>query len=100
MTEVVVQLWLPPQITGLQSIQAVVLHFLFGYWEFCDYLLLILAWMLILYLMTLSEGGGGGGVFVCVWVRVELILSLALFSNSCFLIKRNEIYVALIISLP
>lgn len=61
--------------------------------------------MLILYLMTLSEGGGGGvgvglGGFVCVWVRVGLISSLALFSNSCFLIKRNEIYVALIISLP
>lgn len=61
MTEVVVQLWLVLKITGLQLIKAVVLHFIFGYWEFSDYLLLILAWVLILYLMTFSEVGGGGG---------------------------------------
>lgn len=70
MTEVVVQLWLVLKITGLKLIKAVILHFIFGYWEFCDYLLLILAWMLILYLMTLSTGGGwgggGGGGYVCV----------------------------------
>ena len=68
MTVVVVQLWLALKITGLQLIKAVVLHFIFGYWEFCDYSLLILAWMLILYLMTLSEGGGS--VFMCVCVCV------------------------------
>lgn len=97
------QLRLPLKITGLSSIQALILHFVFGYWEFCDYLLLILARMLILYLMTLSEGGAP--VCICAWcaracvcvcvpvvgevVRVELISSLALFSHSCFLIKRN-----------
>ena len=63
-TVVVVQLWLALKITGLQLIKAVILHFIFGYWEFGDYSLLILAWMLILYLMTLSEGGGC--VCVCV----------------------------------
>lgn len=55
------QLWLLLKITGLQSIQKVILRFIFGYWEFCDYLLLALAWMLIFYLMTLNEG-----VCVCV----------------------------------
>lgn len=102
MTGVAVQLWLPLKITGLSSIQAVILHFVFGYWEFCDYLFLILARMLILYLMTLSEGGVRvcicARVCVCLCVcvhvvgevvRVELISSLALFSHSCFLIKRN-----------
>lgn len=87
MTEVVVKLWLLQKITRLQSNQAVILHFIFGYWEFCDYLLLILAWMLILYLMTLSVGGVCVCTFVCTCagvVRVELISSLALFSNSCF----------------
>ena len=104
MTEVVVQLWLVLKITGLKLIKAVILHFIFGYWEFCDYLLLILASMLILYLMTLSARGGwgvcvcvgvggGGDAYVCVcvcvgvWggeggggvVGVELISSLALF---------------------
>lgn len=75
MTEVVVKLWLLQKITRLQSNQAVILHFIFGYWEFCDYLLLILAWMLILYLMTLSVGGVCVCVHLCVRVRGWLGLS-------------------------
>ena len=110
MTEVVVQLWLVLKITGLKLIKAVILHFIFGYWEFCDYLLLILAWMLILYLMTLSARGGwgvcvgglggGGDAYVCVcvcwgvkggggWSGLSSSQVWHYFSNSCFLIKRN-----------
>lgn len=79
------QLWLLLKITGLQSIQKVILHFIFGYWEFCDYLLVALAWMLIFYLMTLNEC-----VCVCVcmhWgvmVSVELLLRLSYFLIHVF----------------
>lgn len=71
MTVVVSQLWLMLNITELQLSQQLfyILHLII--WEFCDYLLLILAEMSIKYLMILSEERGvcvffwGGGLCAC-----------------------------------
>lgn len=57
--------------------QAVVLHFLFVFWEFCDYLLLVFS-LDAHFVSDDFEQGEGEGVCVCV-CACTLVLSLALF---------------------